>query len=245
FADLDTADDSLRTIDTIASYFPLIFPQLHKEKEEELVLNLKDPQKYNTLIPTPTVARDSSHFLKDMWRGPVWINTAYFTVKGLKNRGYTKLAGEFAYRLCKGVYKTWNNEGYFFEFYDPDRYDIRELYRKKGNLYKKITISSKPVKDFAGWTADVNALLIEDVIGLRKVKDTWFLEPHLPKQWFTQGNEIYVELPFYSIELTITVKNRTELEATVKQKGEQQSYICINHEAKILDSSFKGQSIGQ
>ena len=234
YVDLDKANGDLRTIDTITSYFPLIFRDLEKEKEKKLVDNLKNPQKYNTTIPTPTVARDSPDFIKDMWRGPVWMNTSYLIVKGLKNRGYNKLAGEFAYRLCKGVYQTWNNEGYFFEFYDPDRYDIKELYRKKGNLYKKITISGKPVTDFAGWTGDVNALLIEDVIGLHKKNNKWILEPHLPDEWLISGEQIKLKLPFYSVNLKLTIKDESEIEAHFKENEKQKKISTHNHRIKEL-----------
>lgn len=207
FGDLDLTTGELKTIDTIASYFPLVIKGLDKEKEAKLVENLKNPEKYNTLMPTPTVARDSSDFIKDMWRGPVWLNTSYLIVQGLMARGHEMLAGDFAHRLCKGVYETWKNEGKFYEFYDPERHDLKELHRKKGNFFKAITLGTKPVKNFAGWTAVANTLLVENVLGLRKENASWILQPALPDDWIEAGNDISVDLPFHRVKIGIIVKD--------------------------------------
>jgi neutral trehalase len=120
-----------------------------------------DENKYNTLIPFPSVARDEALFVKDMWRGPVWINMAYLGVLGMERYGYQAEARALAHRLIDGVYRTWETEGHVYEFYDPDRTDISELHRKKGNWWKKLTLGSKPVKNFVGWSGLVNALVIE------------------------------------------------------------------------------------
>ncbi|MFX0099546.1 MAG: trehalase family glycosidase [Candidatus Hodarchaeota archaeon] len=231
FGDLDLTTGELKTIDTIASYFPLVMPGLDKEKEACLIENLENPVKYNTQMPTPTVARDSPDFIKDMWRGPVWMNTSYLIVQGLMMKGYEELAGDFAYRLCKGVYETWKNKGNFYEFYDPDRYDLKELDRKKGNLKKAITLGTKPVKHFAGWTALANTLLVENVIGLRKEKQGWTLQPQLPGDWLKTGNEISVKTPFHDLELTMIVANDdTQLECECSIGGEKKKVKVQNKE---------------
>ena len=229
FGDLDFSTSHLKTKDTIASYFPLILPDLSESKEKILLKKLKAPQKYNTLIPTPTVALDSPEFVKDMWRGPVWINTSFLVVQGLKRREYSELAGDFAYRLCKGVYHTWENEGSFFEFYDPERYDLCELSRKKGNLFKKITLGSKPVKNFAGWTADVNTLLIEYVIGLFKEQNQWKIEPHLPKEWIQKGNVMKLTIPFYQVSLQIEIQENQGTLAIKFLSGEKKKSLEVNN----------------
>ena len=155
--------------------FPLATGGVPDDRAGWLVERLKDPAKYNTKIPLPTVARDAPEFMKDTWRGPMWVNTAYLVIKGLAKHD-PAMAGDVAYRVCKGVYETWQNAGSFYEFYDPDRYDLQELTRKKGNLYKKLTLGEKPVKNFAGWTALANSLLIENVIGLDRQERDWIFE---------------------------------------------------------------------
>jgi hypothetical protein len=203
FGDVDFETGERWTIDTIASYFPLAGDVMDPEKIDALIEHLEDPAKYNTKIPLPTVARDAPEFMKDTWRGPMWVNTAYLVIKGLAKQGHGNFAGDFAYRVCKGVYETWQNAGSFYEFYDPDRYDLKELTRKKGNLYKQIILGSKPVKKFAGWTALANSLLIENVIGLDKQDGDWYLEPHLPDAWIAQQATVRLDLPYYSITLAI------------------------------------------
>jgi hypothetical protein len=36
-----------------------------------------------------------------------------------------------------------------------------ELRRKKGNLWKRLTLGSKPVKNFVGWSGLANTLVME------------------------------------------------------------------------------------
>lgn len=44
----------------------------------------------------PTVAYDDPAYTSGgYWRGPCWLNTAYFAVKGLKNAGSTGLAESY------------------------------------------------------------------------------------------------------------------------------------------------------
>lgn len=236
FYDLDFRTGDRLPIDTIASYFPLIVEGMDPARVDQLVTRLSDARKYNTTIPLPSVSRDAPEFIKDMWRGPVWINTAYLVMKGLKMQCRAELAGEMAYRLCRGVFETWRNEGSFYEFYDPDRHDLQELSRKKGNLYKKITLGSKPVKHFAGWTALANAMLIEDVIGIGKDGDTWFIEPHLPEAWIDQGSPVKVQLPFFhaSIEMQSS-KASGKIDCTI-MVGDKKDVACLsNGERAIFD----------
>ncbi len=161
FFDFDIIDEQRIAINTIASFFPLIAGIPTESQVKKLVQHLENPEEYNTLIPLPTVAMNDRTFVKDTWRGPVWLNTAYLVIKGLERYQKLELSQQFASKLITGVFKTWKNEGSIYEFYDPERFDIIELTRKKGNLYKQITIGNKPVKNFVGWTGLVNTLLIE------------------------------------------------------------------------------------
>ena len=96
-----------------------------------------------------------------MWRGPVWYNMAYSGVLGMERYGYHEEAAMLARKLVAGVFETWKNKKNFYEFYDPERYDIKELHRKKGNWWKQIQLGSKPVNRFAGWTALANTMVLE------------------------------------------------------------------------------------
>ncbi|MHA1378398.1 MAG: MGH1-like glycoside hydrolase domain-containing protein [Candidatus Helarchaeota archaeon] len=178
YFDYDIENKKHIEINSIASFFPLLAEIPNEQQAKRLVKHLESPYEYNTKIPLPTVALNDDNFEKDTWRGPVWINTAYLIIKGLEKYRRCKLASEIAFRLIRGIFETWNNEGSFFEFYDPERYDLKELTRKKGNLFKQITLGGKPVKNFIGWTGIVNSLLIESVIGYDILKKT--IRPSLP-----------------------------------------------------------------
>jgi len=98
-------------------------------------------------------------FERDMWRGPVWLNTAYGVILGLKRYGRADLAAELAWRLCTGVYRVFDRERRIYEFYDPDAHHTRDLHRKRGNRWKALTLGTGPQRDFVGWTGLVNNLL--------------------------------------------------------------------------------------
>lgn len=146
---------------TISGLTPLVAGVATNEQAQILRNRIMDPNQYNTLIPFPSVAKNDPSYSKDMWRGPVWINMAYLGVKGLDRYGYHAEASDLARRIALGIYTTYQNEGHIFEFYDPERHDIRQLKRKKGNLLKRLTLGSKPVKDFVGWSGLANTLVIE------------------------------------------------------------------------------------
>lgn len=161
YHDWDYRKEDFIRIHTVSDLTPLVAGIPNEAQAALMVSRIMDPTKYNTLIPFPSVARDEKLFVKDMWRGPVWVNMAYLGILGMDRYGYKAEATELAYRLAGGVYDTWETEGSIYEFYDPDRTDIRELHRKKGNWWKKLTLGSKPVKGFVGWSGLVNALLQE------------------------------------------------------------------------------------
>ena len=62
---------------------------------------MKEPEKFNTKVPLPTLAADHPGFdpLKGYWRGPVWLDQFYFGVAGLKRYGYHELADEMIQKL--------------------------------------------------------------------------------------------------------------------------------------------------
>lgn len=180
FFDRDVTTNRLIPISTIASLFPLTAGAASAEQARRLLVHVRDPQQFNTPIPFPTVARQEPSFEKDCWRGPVWINTAYLAIQGLKRYGETALAHEMAARLVDGVYMTWHVTGKFVEYYDPERYDFRELTRKHGTgplglsgsrnpvkvlehlFLKQGILGTKPVDHFIGWTGLVNNLVLEE-----------------------------------------------------------------------------------
>ncbi|GLZ75519.1 lipoprotein [Actinorhabdospora filicis] len=61
---------------------------------------LVSPEGFGTHLPLPTVARDSADFdAEAYWRGPVWLDQAYFAVAGLRRNGFGADAEALVARL--------------------------------------------------------------------------------------------------------------------------------------------------
>lgn len=119
FFDLAGRDEKpLRTL-TVTALFPLILPSIPKEQARRLVeRHLKDPKAFWAPYPVPSVSMDEPSFAPDMdwliWRGPTWINTNWFLVKGLRQHGYHEEADAIVEKSLALV----EREG-FREFYNP------------------------------------------------------------------------------------------------------------------------------
>jgi len=202
YYDLETKTGELVKIRTIASLFPLFAGIPDKGRAEIVLSHVMDPSEFNTDIPLPSVARDEEEFEKDCWRGPVWTNTAYMVIVGMERYGYNEDAAELSWKLVDGIYRTHQNTGDLVEFYDPDRHDFKELSRKKGNLYKQITLGGKPRPNFVGWTGLANTIVIEHLVGFKKDKGAIMLTPNFPNT--AEGASFTVEVPAEGV--TIEVK---------------------------------------
>ena len=79
-----------------------------------------DPAKFATHMPFPTLAADDARFspIKGYWRGPVWLDQAYFGVEALRRYGYAAQADEMARRLVQNA-RGLTGQAPFYENYDP------------------------------------------------------------------------------------------------------------------------------
>jgi neutral trehalase len=221
YYDLDTMTGELVMVNSIAGLFPLFAGAAPQDRAESLLRHIMNPDEYNTLIPLPSVARNDPSYETDMWRGPVWVNTAYMVIVGMQDYGFRKEAAELAFKLADGVYRTWKDTGRIYEFYDPDRTGIKHLHRKRGNLYKKLTLGDRPRKNFVGWTGLVNNLLIEHIIGLKNYRGSFRLNPYFPEA--ASGLKMNLNLPADHLEIRVDVKNPGEIFFEIKsEKGEQE-----------------------
>jgi putative isomerase len=62
---------------------------------------LASPSEFATYVPFPTLAADDPRFRPraGYWRGPVWLDQAYFAVAGLRSYGFLSEAGAFEQSL--------------------------------------------------------------------------------------------------------------------------------------------------
>lgn len=130
-------------IKTAASLIPLFLERLPKSKLNSLISkHLLNPAEFWTQFPVPTVSRDDINYsplefpeyrhriqgkvinkiylafykeLKMLWRGPTWIATNWFIVRGLRKHGQGKIADQIVLRMVEMIEK-WG----FREYYNPE-----------------------------------------------------------------------------------------------------------------------------
>jgi len=71
--------------------------QVQAEAVQKIIF---DSDKFKTRVPFPTVSADNPKLdVKGYWRGPVWLDQAYFGIVGLKNYGFINDAGRLTERI--------------------------------------------------------------------------------------------------------------------------------------------------
>lgn len=125
FYSLYKKDEKFAKVKTIASLLPLYLDGLKGEKLNLLVENhVLNPDEFYTLFPFPSVAKDEKYYVphdtplhqvKLLWRGPTWIATNWFVVKGLQKHGYHSVAKEVIEKMKKMI-----EEHGFREYYNPE-----------------------------------------------------------------------------------------------------------------------------
>ena len=76
------------------------------QKQAEAVKEkMMNPKKFYTKVPFQTMSAAHEKFnpLKGYWRGPNWLDQAYFGVKGLQNYGFIKEADKATVQILKGA----------------------------------------------------------------------------------------------------------------------------------------------
>lgn len=189
---------------TIASLLPLWAGIPNRRQAARLRDHIVDPEEFNTVIPLPSVALSDAAFEKDMWRGPVWMNLAFAVVAGLKRYGFHREAADVAFRLCDGVYRTFEGTGRFHEFYDPERHGVDQLHRKRGNLWKRLTLGAQPVTEFVGWSGLVNTLVVETLFGLQRTPRGVRIRPCFPPR--AAGLRFSLNLPGDDLLIELEVR---------------------------------------
>jgi putative isomerase len=76
----------------------------HKQAET-VKEKMMDPKKFFTRVPFQTMSADHEKFnpLKGYWRGPNWLDQAYFGVKSLRNYGFNEDADKATIQILKGA----------------------------------------------------------------------------------------------------------------------------------------------
>lgn len=91
-------------------WIPLWAQAATEEQAEAVMQNIMREDYFNTKVPLQTLSASHPKFNPDRgyWRGPTWLDQAYFGVKGLKNYGYKNEADLLTHKLiynAEGVTK--------------------------------------------------------------------------------------------------------------------------------------------
>jgi len=101
-------------------WIPLWAGVATQAQAEAVARVMADPVKFATKVPFPTLTMDHPEFdpLDGYWRGPVWLDQAYFGVRGLERYGLTELAADLKDRLLSNP-AGLTGRGPIFENYHP------------------------------------------------------------------------------------------------------------------------------
>jgi len=144
----DTNIDGTKFIKTkgCEGWIPLWAKAATDKQAAAVMQNMVNPALFNTKVPFQTLSADHPEFKPDggYWRGPNWLDQAYFGVQGLKNYGFNLEAEKATFKLIH------NAEGVLIK-----GMPIREN-------YQPITGEGLEAENFSWSAAHYLMLLIED-----------------------------------------------------------------------------------
>lgn len=112
---LEYPSDKLIKTPSIATFLPLYSGAISRSRAAELVKQMEDETSFGLKYPLPTVPFNSKWFNPMCyWQGPVWVNTNWLIIDGLRRYGFNDQAD----RLTKSVLEVVKLSGYY-EYFDP------------------------------------------------------------------------------------------------------------------------------
>jgi len=102
-------------------WIPLWAKAASKEQAMAIRDKMMDPDKFFVKVPFQTMAADHPKFnpLKGYWRGPNWLDQAYFGIKGLRNYGFDTEADSASVKLIHGAKGLLEPGAPIYENYHP------------------------------------------------------------------------------------------------------------------------------
>lgn len=94
------------------SFIPLFAGCADTDKAQRMAKIAESPEYFYDGMPTIAYSNKAFNH-KRFWRGPCWLNTAYFAVKGLADYGFDALAIDYCRRIL-----SWIEKEGFWEYYD-------------------------------------------------------------------------------------------------------------------------------
>lgn len=102
------------TTRSILNLIALLIPELRRDIRDSLIAQITDPARFSGRWLLPTVARDDPDFSPErMWRGPIWVNTAWLVIQGLRVQGEDALADQVTENVLDLVMHAGGPSEYF------------------------------------------------------------------------------------------------------------------------------------
>ncbi len=119
----DTSIDGKTKISVMGceGWIPLWANVASKQEAEAIVSNIMDTNQFNTRVPLQTLSASHADFKPNggYWRGPTWLDQAYFGVVGMKNYGYYDEAQTITYKLLHNAEGVLEKGSPIRENYNP------------------------------------------------------------------------------------------------------------------------------
>ena len=119
----DTSIDGKTFVDVMGceGWIPLWVNAATNEQAEAVKNNMINPKYFNTKVPFQTLSANHPSFKPDRgyWRGPNWLDQAYFGVVGLHNYGYHEDAYRATYKLIHNAEGVLGKGASIRENYHP------------------------------------------------------------------------------------------------------------------------------
>ncbi|MBN8215994.1 MAG: hypothetical protein J0L75_05095 [Spirochaetes bacterium] len=149
YYDLDQAGAFVR-VQSAACFYPLAAGIPTPARSARLREALLDPKRFATRVPVPSISPAEKAFAKDMWRGPMWVNSNYLIADGLRRYGFAADAKGLVGKTLAELARWYQTTGVLCEYYDVDgkedpRFQLRKASRTEG---------LRVIRDY-GWTASL------------------------------------------------------------------------------------------
>lgn len=137
-------------VKSAACFYPLAASIPSEAQARRLRENLMNPKLFATKVPVPSISPSEKAFVKDMWRGPMWVNSNYLIADGLCKYGYEKDGRNLRLKTLGEMERWYRRIGVLCEYYDCDgkedpRFQLRKASRTEG---------IRVIRDY-GWTASL------------------------------------------------------------------------------------------
>ncbi len=105
FYDVELKSQDKIRIQGPEGWAPLYNQVANADQAAQVVKVIMDPARFNTPMPFPTLSAAHEKFnpQKGYWRGPVWLDQAYFGIVGMNNYGFETEARQMAQKMVESA----------------------------------------------------------------------------------------------------------------------------------------------